>query len=60
MRLCVFEVGTQLRGHQTLFGSLWASYKIIAKDAEDAIRLAKKKMSDQEYVISVHLITDLD
>jgi len=39
---------------------MWAVYNVIAQNAEDAIRVAKKKMGIKEYAMSVRLIAELD
>lgn len=38
----------------------WASYTVVAEDAELAILKARRMMSKREYIESVRLITTLD
>ena len=60
MKRCVFEVQTRVKGESYVFLSMWAVYNVIAQNAEDAIRVAKKKMGIKEYAMSVKLIAELD
>jgi hypothetical protein len=60
MKDCVFEVQTRLGGERSLTNIMYSGYKIIAKNAEDAIRVAKKKMGAKEYAMTVKLIAELD
>ena len=57
----VFVIGTaaSFKGNDS-YG--YASYKVVAKDAEDAIAWVSKKLSKKlgEYVVSVECLTWLD
>ena len=60
MKQCVFEVQTRLSGERNPLGSMCAGYNVIAKDAAEAIRVAKKKMDPTEYAMTVKLVAELD
>ena len=62
MKQYVFEVQTRLMGERYVYGSMWSGYNVIAKDAEDAIRVARKKMDidRKEHAMTVKLLAELD
>ncbi len=55
MRMRIFEVGTELRGLTN-----YASYKVLARTAEEAVKKVKKEFLSGERVESIQPLATAD